>query len=83
MEGQILDAPHTLEDLNNKAISKLYELIDDLDTKSDPEMVLACTKGLSQLNASLRGSDIFAPKETPEERKEREARDAIIGAMNG
>lgn len=83
MEGQVLDAPHTLEDLNNKAISKLYELIDDLDTKSDPEMVLACTKGLSQLNASLRGSDIFAPKETPEERKEREARDAIMGAMNG
>lgn len=83
MEGQVLDAPRTLEDLNNKAISKLYELIDDLDTKSDPEMVLACTKGLSQLNASLRGSDIFAPKETPEERKEREARDAIIGAMNG
>ena len=83
MEGQVLDAPHTLEDLNNKAISKLYELIDDLDTKSDPEMVLACTKGLSQLNASLRGSDIFAPKETPEERKERETRDAIIGAMNG
>lgn len=83
MEGQILDAPHTLEDLNNKAISKLYELIDELDTKSDPEMVLACTKGLSQLNASLRGSDIFAPKETPEERKEREARDAIMGAMNG
>ena len=83
MEGQVLDAPRTLEDLNNKAISKLYELIDDLDTKSDPEMVLACTKGLSQLNASLRGSDIFAPKETPEERKEREARDAIMGAMNG
>lgn len=83
MEGQVLDAPRTLEDLNNKAISKLYELIDDLDTKSDPEMVLACTKGLSQLNASLRGSDIFTPKETPEERKEREARDAIIGAMNG
>lgn len=82
MEGTVVDAPRTLEDLNNKAISKLYELIEGLDTKSDPEMVLACTKGLSQLNASLRGSDIFAPKETEEQRKEREAREAILDAIN-
>lgn len=80
MEGSIIDAPHTIEELNTKAISKLYDLFDTLDGKSDPEMVLACTKGLSQLNASLRGNDIFAPQETAEEKKDREAREAILSA---
>lgn len=82
MEGEVVDAPHTIEELNAKAVSKLYSLFDTLDEKSDPEMILACTKGLSQLNASLRGSDIFAPKETEEQRKEREAREAILDAIN-
>lgn len=82
MEGSVVDAPRTIEELNSKAVSKLYDLIDSLDSKSDPEMILACTKGLSQLNASLRGSDIFAPKESEEERKEREAREAILDAIN-
>lgn len=82
MDGQVIDAPHTIEELNSKAISKLYDLFDALDGKSDPEMVLACTKGLSQLNASLRGNDFFSPQESPEEKKEREARDAILGAFN-
>lgn len=80
MEGSVIDAPHTIEELNTKAISKLYDLFDTLDGKSDPEMVLACTKGLSQLNASLRGNDIFAPQETAEEKKDREAREAILSA---
>lgn len=82
MEGSVVDAPHTIEELNAKAVSKLYSLFDILNEKSDPEMILACTKGLSQLNASLRGSDIFAPKETEEQRKEREAREAILDAIN-
>lgn len=81
MEGSVVDAPHTIEELNSKAISKLYDLFDTLDGKSDPEMVLACTKGLSQLNASLRGNDFFAPQETEEQKREREAREAILGAI--
>ena len=80
MGGSVIDAPRTIEELNTKAISKLYDLFDTLDGKSDPEMVLACTKGLSQLNASLSGNDIFAPQETAEEKKDREAREAILSA---
>ena len=80
MEGSVIGAPRTIEELNTKAISKLYDLFDTLDGKSDPEMILACTKGLSQLNASLRGNDIFAPQETAEEKKDREAREAILSA---
>lgn len=70
--GVVSGAGHTLEELNNKVISKLYDLADSLDEKSDPEMVLAVTKGLSQLNTSIRGNNIFSPQETAEERKARE-----------
>ena len=72
-----------LADLNKKAIQKLYELLDSLDGKSDPDMVRACVESLAKLNSSVKGSDILPQDETPEERAEREAREAIVGAMNG
>lgn len=75
--GEVLGASHTLEELNSKVISKLYDLANSLDEKSDPEMVLAVTKGLSQLNTSVRGNNIFSPKETPAERTAREQVDVI------
>lgn len=72
LEGQVVGASHSLEQLNGKVIDKLYDLADSLDEKSEPDMVLAVTKGLSQLNASIRGNNIFTPQETPEERAARE-----------
>lgn len=72
-----------LADLNNKAISKLYELMDGLDAKSDPDLVRACIESLAKLNSSLKGSDILPQEESAEERKSREERDAIMGAING
>ena len=72
-----------LADLNKKAIQKLYELLDSLDGKSDPDMVRACVESLAKLNSSVKGSDILPQDETPEERAEREAREAIVGVMNG
>lgn len=72
-----------LADLNAKAISKLYELMDGLDAKSDPDLVRACIESLAKLNSSLKGSDILPQDETPEERAERETKEAILGAMNG
>ena len=72
-----------LSDLNNKAISKLYELLDGLDAKSDPDLVRACIESLAKLNSSLKGSDILPQEESAEERRSREERDAIMGAING
>lgn len=71
----------TLADLNKRAIKKLYELIDALEPKSDPDMVRACVESLSKFNSSLKGSDILPQEETPEERAEREAQEAIAKAM--
>lgn len=72
-----------LSDLNTKAISKLYELMDGLDAKSDPDLVRACIESLAKLNSSLKGSDILPQEETDAEREERESAEAIQEAMRG
>lgn len=73
----------TLADLNQKAIQKLYELTDSLDAKSAPDMVRACVESLAKLNSSIKGSDILPQEESDEEKRSREERDAIMGAING
>lgn len=74
----------SLADLNKKAIQKLYELVDSLDGKSDPDMVRACVESLAKLNSSIKGSDILPQEETAEERAERESaaviREALVNA---
>lgn len=70
-----------LSDLNNKAIFKLYELLDGLDAKSDPDLVRAIVESLAKLNSSLKGSDILPQEETETERAERESAQAIKEAL--
>lgn len=83
MEGEVLgfrkDA--TIEEVNTNLLNKLNELINSVNSK-DPEMVRAITESVAKLNASLKGNNIFTPKETEEQRKEREANEAIHAAMN-
>lgn len=70
-----------LSDLNNKVIQKLYDLVDSLDAKSDPDMVRACVESLAKLNSSLKGSDILPQEETSEEKRERETKETIMEAL--
>lgn len=70
-----------LSDLNKKVIQKLYQLVDGLDAKSDPDMVRACVESLAKLNSSLKGSDILPKEETDEERAERLSAEAIKEVM--
>lgn len=72
----------TIEDVNVKLLDKLEALIDSIDVKTNPDMVKVITESVAKLNASLKGNDIFAPQETPEERKEREAREAILSTYS-
>ena len=72
----------TLGDLNTRAISKLYELLDGLDAKSDPDLVRAVVESLAKLNSSLKGSDILPQEESEAERAERLSAEAIKEAMN-
>lgn len=70
-----------LSDLNKKVIQKLYQLVDSLDAKSDPDMVRACVESLAKLNSSLKGSDILPQEETEAERAERLSTEAIKEAL--
>lgn len=82
MEAEVVDVKKSpsIEDVNNHLLAKLDALIESVNGK-DPDMVRAITESVAKLNASLKGNNIFAPKETPEQKAEREARDAIVGAM--
>lgn len=73
----------TIKDLNQKAISTLYNLLDKLgpDEKGDPEMVTAVTDAIAKLNTSLRNSGILPQEESAEERKAREAQETIMEAL--
>ena len=71
----------SLADLNKKAISKLYELLDGLDAKSDPDLVRAVVESLAKLNSSVKGSGILPQEESAEERKERETQETIMEVM--
>ena len=77
------DPNPSLTKLNQKAVSKLYELLDGMDAKSDPDLVRAVVESLAKLNSSLKGSDILPQEESAEEKRSREERDAIMGAING
>lgn len=85
MEGEIIggNPSPSLSDLNKKAIQKLYELMDSLDGKSDPDMVRACVESLAKLNSSIKGSSILPQEESEAERAERLSAEAIKEAMNG
>lgn len=72
-----------LSDLNNKAISKLYELLDGLDAKSDPDLVRAIVESLAKLNSSLKGSDILPQDESEAEKRERLSAQAIKEVLQG
>lgn len=75
----------SLADLNKKAISTLYNLLDKLapDEKGDPEMVTAVTDAIAKLNSSLRNSGILPQEESESERRERETQETIMEAMRG
>ena len=83
MEAEIIGGnPNPkLSDLNSKVIQKLYDLVDSLDAKSDPDMVRACVESLAKLNSSLKGSDILPQEESEAERIERETKETIAEAM--
>lgn len=84
MEAEVIDVKtshSTIEQVNTHLLDKLDELIQSLDGKTGPDMVRAVTESVAKLNTSLRGNDIFTPKETEEEKLERETKEAIIKAM--
>lgn len=86
MEAEVIEAKvkghSTIEDVNIHLLDKLDDLIKEMDGK-DSEMIRAVTESVAKLNASLKGNNIFTPQETEEERREKEATEALAEAMKG
>lgn len=86
MDAEVIDVKvrsTSIETVNQHLLNKLDDLIESIDPKSDPEMVKVLTESVAKLNTSLRGNDIFTPKETEEERRDREQREILEGVMSG
>ena len=86
MEAEVVDVKvdnPSIEDVNMHLLAKLDDLIDACDAKTNPELVKVLTESVAKLNASLKGNDIFTPKETAAEKKEREATEAVESILKG
>lgn len=79
-EGELVGGKKNIRDLNDKAVEKLYELLDSLDSKSEPDMVRACIESLAKLNQSVKGNDVLTT-ESDEERKAREKTNIVEGLL--
>lgn len=86
MNGEVIEVEvkdPSIEDVNRHLLNKLDELIVATDVKTNPDLIKVITESVAKLNASLKGNNIFTPQETEEEKREREAQEAILGAMKG
>lgn len=84
MAGEVYEAKPkdtSLETVNRHMLSKLDELIESIDAKSNPDMVKVLTESVAKLNTSFRGNEIFSPQETPEQKAEREAKEVLEGML--
>lgn len=84
MEAEVLEArvnDPSIEDVNKHLLAKLDDLIEACDAKTDPELVKVLTESVAKLNASLKGNNIFTPQETAEQKKEREATEAVADLL--
>lgn len=80
-EGEVVGGKVTLRQLNEKAVQKLYELIESLEAKSEPDLIRACVESLAKLNASTKGSDIFEKEESAEERAIKDKTNIVEGLL--
>lgn len=81
-EGEVVGRKITLRQLNEKAVTKLHELLDGLDAKSDPDLVRACVESLAKLDSALKGSDILEREESAEEKAMRNKSNLIEELMH-
>lgn len=79
IEAKLKDT--SLETVNRHLLTKLDDLIESVDPKTDPELVKVLTESVAKLNTSFKGNDIFAPQETDEQRKEREQKEVLEGML--
>lgn len=86
MDGEVIEVrvkDPSIEDVNRHLLNKLDDLIESVDAKTNPELVRVITESVAKLNTSLKGNDIFAPRETETQKKEREAAEVLAATLKG
>lgn len=81
VEGEVVskttEVHKTVEDVNNIALDRLFELIQKADAEQMPNLV----ECLAKYNTSIRNNTVFTPKESEEDRVNREQADLIGNAL--
>lgn len=81
MEPEILEAKkinHSLEEVNNKLLNRLYDLLEN----ANDEGILNITEAVAKLNSSWKSNDQFS-KPTSEEEQLASAQEATFGEILG
>lgn len=78
--GQVMGRRVSLRELNQNAITKLNDLIESLEARSEPDLIRACIESLAKLNSSIKNSDILEKEESEEERAMR-AKSNLVGDL--
>ena len=77
MEGEVVSQYVTLEQVDDAILRRYLELVEN----ANPEDMAKLLESWAKYIAARRNSDVFEKGETPEERKNREEKEAIMGAI--
>lgn len=83
VEGEVVESYHprtvhkTVEEVNTLALDRLYDLIGAADIEGMPALV----ECLAKYNTSIRNNTVLSPRESEEDRMNREQADIIGDAL--
>ena len=77
MEGELVGKYATIDQVDNAILRRYLELVET----ANPEDLAKLLESWAKYIAARRNSDVFEKGETPEERKNREEKEAIMGAI--
>lgn len=77
MEGEVIGEYATIDQVDNAILRRYLELVE----QANPEDLAKLLDSWSKYIAARRNSDVFEKGETAEERKEREAKETIMEAI--
>lgn len=79
MQGEVVSQYVTLEQVDDAILRRYLDLVESANPEDLAKLLEAWAKYIS----ARKNSDVFEKGETPEQRVEREAQEAIAKAMRG
>lgn len=79
MQGEVISQYATVKQVDDAILKRYLELVEN----ANPEDLSKLLDSWAKYISARRNSDVFPAEETPEQRAEREAQEAIAKAMGG